>query len=377
MRLAASIRFEVLDIGPFVFSLVTALVLAGGTARAQVPGPADPSVEGSYMNNQILQQQQREADAARKATEVNTTPNHAPPVDTGDHGAGALRYWSKQPLVAADRNGLLGRWNSRGGAAIGGAGTQMGDISTMFGAGVGNMVSGMLGSVCDSMFGGGLIEFRPDSLVSIGPRGDARLITRVEYRGSGNHIAILPQTPGAFGVIAFSIKRDRIIADQLGCNMTRSGGSTQSASAATPANGVAPGPPGAAAGASGAAAVLAISSPLHSGDLFLLRHDIDVLLTNAGVKPSAGATASMTWHVACETRAPACLQGISAMRADNAILVKTDAGGRAQTAPLPAGRYYVFGAVQVSNRAMMWNVPVDLKAGTTSITLDQRNLSPL
>jgi hypothetical protein len=227
------------------------------------------------------------------------------------------------------------------------------------------------------MFGGGLIEFRPDSLVSIGPRSDARLITRVEYRGSGDHIAILPQTQGAFGVIAFSIKRDRIVADQVGCNMTRVGGGTQSASASTPANGVPPGTPGAAPGASGAGAVLAISSPLHGGDLFLLRHDIEVLLTNAGVKPSAGATASMTWHVACETRAPACLQGISAMREDNAILVKTDAGGRAQTAPLPAGRYFVFGAVQVSNRAMMWNVPVDLKSGTTSVTLDQRNLSPL
>ncbi|MGA2552732.1 MAG: hypothetical protein ABSF50_21525 [Burkholderiaceae bacterium] len=371
MKLAADIRLQLPDLILFVFPLVAALVFAG-TARAQVQ-MADPGVEGSYMNNQILQQQKREADAARQATEVKTTPNQAPPVDTGDHGAGALRYWSKQPLVAPDRNGLLGRWNSHGGAAIGGAGTQMGDISNMFGTGVGNMVSGMLGSVCDSMFGGGLIEFRPDSLVSISPRGDTRVITRVEYRGAGDHIAILPQTQGAFGVIAFSIKRDRIVADQLGCNMTRAGSGTRSASAPIPANGAAPD----TARASDPGGVLAITSPLHGGDLFLLRHDIDVLLTNAGVKPSAGATASMTWHAACETRAPACLQGISAMRADNAILVKTDAGGHAQTAPLPAGRYYVFGAVQVSNRAMMWNVPVDLKSGTNAVTLDQRNLSPL
>lgn len=376
MKPAASIRFEVSDMSSLVFFLMAAMIFAVGSARAQLPG--QPLDSTTYQNYQIQQQQKLEEENARKATEVNTMPNHpAPPVDTGDHGAAALRYWSKQPLVAADRNALLGRWNSHGGAAVGGAGTQMGDISNMFGSGVGNMVSGMLGSVCDSMFGGGLIEFRPDSLVSIGPRGDARLITRVEYRGFGDHIAILPQTQGAFGVIAFSIRRDRIVADQLGCNMTRAGGGTQTASASTPANAMSPGTLGAAPGVPGAAAVLAISSPLHGGDLFLLRHDIDVLLTNAGVKASAGATASMIWHVACQTHAPACLQGISAMRADNAILVKTDALGRARTAPLPPGRYYVFGAVQVSNQAMMWNVPVDLSSGTTSVTLDQRNLSPL
>ena len=53
----------------------------------------------------------------------------------------------------------------------------------------------------------------------------------------------------------------------------------------------------------------------------------------------------------------------------------TDAAGRGQTAPLPAGRYYVFNPVHVSNKPMMWNLPVDLKAGTNTLTLDQHNLT--
>jgi hypothetical protein len=57
--------------------------------------------------------------------------------------------------------------------------------------------------------------------------------------------------------------------------------------------------------------------------------------------------------------------------------VKTDAGGHARTAALPAGRYYVFGTFSIDNRKMMWNLPVDLREATTTLTLNQHNGIPV
>ena len=59
------------------------------------------------------------------------------------------------------------------------------------------------------------------------------------------------------------------------------------------------------------------------------------------------------------------------------VRVETDADGHAQSQPLPAGRYWVFGDGKVDNRAMLWNQPVDVKAGPATVTLDQRNASPV
>jgi hypothetical protein len=120
-----------------------------------------------------------------------------------------------------------------------------------------------------------------------------------------------------------------------------------------------------------------LATPLAGSNLLILRHNVNVALANGGLRAPPTSTPMKTWHVACELRTPLCQQGMQALVADTAGTTKTDAGGRAQTQPLPAGRYYVFGAVQISNRPMIWNVPVDLKAGTNSLTLDQYNVTPL
>jgi hypothetical protein len=66
---------------------------------------------------------------------------------------------------------------------------------------------------------------------------------------------------------------------------------------------------------------------------------------------------------------------VQAVAADTVGMAVTDAAGRGQTLPLPAGRYYVFNSVHISNKPMMWNLPVDLKAGANTLTLDQHNLT--
>ena len=111
--------------------------------------------------------------------------------------------------------------------------------------------------------------------------------------------------------------------------------------------------------------------------MFILKHDVEVALTNGGLKATSNGSAMMMWEMACANRTPACQQGAQALAADTAGIAVTDAAGRGQSPPLPAGHYYVFNSVHIANQPMMWNLPLDLKAGTNALTLDQRNLTPV
>jgi hypothetical protein len=234
------------------------------------------------------------------------------------------------------------------------------------------MASGMLQSVCDSMFGNGIVDFRPSTLVSIAPNGGEKVLTRVEYRGGGERIAVLPLDSGAFGVAVFGFNgHDRITADEIGCAMARA--SNASAVRAVPASAVSMQPT-----AAGAPAVISIATPFRGIDVMILKHSVNATLANGGLRALPNGTSMKTWHVACQMQTPVCQQGMRVVTADLAAgATRTDAGGRAEARTLPAGRYYVFGVVQIANRPMIWNLPVDLKSGPNSILLDLHNLTPV
>jgi hypothetical protein len=311
------------------------------------------------QQSQDLQQQQLQKDQQRNTEAAS-----------GSGRADARLIWERRPLVPPDRNPLIGRWNTHAAPPIGAKTSPLGDVGSLFGADVARMASGMLQSVCDSMFGSGMVDFRPNALVSIEPGGGEKVLTRVEYRGGADRIAVLP-VDGAFGVAVFGFDgRDRITAEEIGCAMARaSNASLKSSPAPTP------GAP-AIAGASGIA-VLSFATPLAGSNLLILRHNVNVALANGGLRAPPNGTPMKTWHLACQLRTPVCQQGMQALVADTVGTTKTDASGRAQTQPLLAGHYYVFGAVQIANRPMIWNLPVDLKAGTNSLTLDQHNVTPV
>lgn len=364
-------------------SCVIGAALLGGAcgsrlAWSQTPGAIpDPSTyQGSMRLQQQYDQQQQQFRNQQPQQfdqpQQQSQSRRQQQLQPSGAGVDARRIWERRPLVPADRNPLLGRWNTHAAPTVGGKDSPLGDIGSLFGADVARMASGMLQGVCDSMFGSGVVDFRPNALVSIGRGGSERVLTRVEYRGGGDRIAVLALDPGAFGVAVFDFKsHDRITAQEIGCAMARA----RDTPTAGPATARATTPPAFAGAAT--AGVLALATPLAGGNLLVLKHSVDVALTNGGVSASPNGTAMKAWHRACESRTPACQQGLHALMADAAFATRTDAGGRGQTRPLPAGRYYVFGAVRVANRPMIWNLPVDLKAGTNSITLDQHNLTPV
>lgn len=51
----------------------------------------------------------------------------------------------------------------------------------------------------------------------------------------------------------------------------------------------------------------------------------------------------------------------------------TDFGGKATIDGIPQGDYYVFGFYKSAKGFVIWNVPVSLKPGSNSLTLDQNN----
>ena len=274
--------------------------------------------------------------------------------------------WQKRPARTSEPEfAIFGRWNTHVAPPIGPKDSPLGDIGSVFGSDVAQLTAGMLQSVCDSMFGNGVVEFRPTTLVSVGRDGRERVLTRVEYHGGGDTIAVLPLDPGSFGAAVFDLKgHDKIIAKEIGCTMARAG----AAPTAQPGQTVAvsaPQPTG---------AVLVVTTPLRGGHVLIMKHEVEVALANGGLRATPNGSAMKMWEMACANRTPACQQGVQALAADTAGLAITDAGGRGQTPPLAAGRYYVFNSVHISNQPMMWNLPVDLKAGTNSLTLDQHNL---
>lgn len=51
----------------------------------------------------------------------------------------------------------------------------------------------MKGGMCEVLFGGGVFEFRRDALVGMDQSTPARELDKVEYRGSGKHVVVLPK----------------------------------------------------------------------------------------------------------------------------------------------------------------------------------------
>lgn len=364
-------------------SWTTTVLLAStvvcNTAFAQdAVGPSTPGAipnPGTYQGSmQIQQQQDQQAQQFRDQQNAQFQQNmpqqqqSAAPV-AGASGPDLRAIWIKRPLVPANQNPLFGRWNSHAAAPIGPKDSPLGDIGSVFGSDVAQLTAGMLQSVCDSMFGNGMVEFRPTTLVSVSG-GRERVLTRVEYHGGGDTIAVLPLDPGSFGAAVFDFKgHDKIIAKEIGCTMARAG----APATAQPGQAVAGSAPQAMGAGTGA--VLVVTTPLRGGHVFVLKHDVEVALTNGGLRATPNGSAMKLWGMACANQTPACQQGVQALAADTAGLAVTDAAGRGQTQPLPAGHYYVFNSVHIANKPMMWNLPVDLKAGANTLTLDQHNLT--
>ena len=371
-----------------LYSLLGALSLVGAcglpAAQAETPGelPKPWTYEGSMKLQQQYDQQrpqQRDQQWQGAVQQRQAQQNAA-----AAQGQAVLRAWQERPPLAPGHNPLLGRWNSQGASNAAARKLSGGNqLAGLLGPEMINMSNALLGGItgglCDSMLGRGLIEFRPTTLVAIGGDGTERVKYHVEYRGGGSRVVVLPKDAASFThmIVDFDTP-DHVTVAAVGCVMVRAGSAAAAAVAARAGGGATGG---------GGTAVLTLTAgatdrpgqftPAAGRDVWVLKDSADAALIRGGLQSSPDGSAMHNFMLACRRHTPDCQKGMKAIQTNTVSQVKTDAGGRAQTSTLPPGRYYVFGAVTFNQRPMVWQVPVDLRAGSNALALGLDNAYPV
>jgi hypothetical protein len=110
----------------------------------------------------------------------------------------------------------------------------------------------------------------------------------------------------------------------------------------------------------------------------LLRDSYANALAKGGVTVPPGVSPYKYVANACgPNRTPECQRMLDAVKASAASSVRADANGSAIFPGVPPGTYYLMISTRYNNQALTWSQPVQLKAGSNSITLDQGNATPI
>lgn len=128
---------------------------------------------------------------------------------------------------------------------------------------------------------------------------------------------------------------------------------------------------------SGLAAAPGTPNPLANRPYILLRHSYADALAIGGVTVPPGTSPYKYAGIACGTRTADCPKIMAAINADAASAARADATGAGTLPGLPPGTYYLMISAVFNRQPLIWGQAVELKPGPNSITLDQRNASPL
>jgi len=353
---------------------VILLVVVPFTPHALAETPGEIPKPWTYEGSKKLQEQQ-----------AQPTPQPSPaypqgPSQGGGRGASgggapgaaaadaARRTWLSRPPLPAERNPLLGKWTRP-------ASTQSKSNDPF--AQLGALARG---GMCEVLFGGGVFEFRPDSLIGMDARTPPQELDRVEYRGDAKHVVVVPKT--TIKLIEFDFDGpDRVNWTGQNCTLVRVGTSASPAAASgEPRKMASAAPSTSAASQADAGGVLALSvSALSPQDhvagrkVWILRADPQFVLIKAGLTQTPYGTVLQNWMRACQKKEQTCITGMQALQPYSAGFATADSAGHAQTPPLPAGRYWVLSDAKVDSRHLMWHQPVDVKGADAQMTLDGRN----
>jgi hypothetical protein len=265
---------------------IVGALLLGLAAQAAVAQSRPPTTEqlgrdpGALRQEAEQQRAQQQRDEQRQSQQqadqqYNDTLRQQQSRAAGDmaQAQAVRRTWQQRPPLAAEKNPLLGRWESLGtGQRRGGAPGLSPEMAQLANA----LIGGITGGLCDSMLSRGTIEFRPAGLVAIGADGRERPMYRAEYRGGGARVVVLPQGGTTFTHMIIDFDgADHATVATVGCGLARAGGGGP-ARAAMASNSVAatdPGPPqqqwtllGSSAANGGMDVYVAAASIRRSGD---------------------------------------------------------------------------------------------------------------
>ena len=118
-------------------------------------------------------------------------------------------------------------------------------------------------------------------------------------------------------------------------------------------------------------------NPLAGRPYILLRHSYGSALAIGGVTVPPGTSPYKYAGTACSTNSPDCPKVKAAINTDAASAVRGDANGAGTFPGVPPGTYYLMISAVYNKQPLIWGQAVQLKPGSNSITLDQRNATPL
>lgn len=118
-------------------------------------------------------------------------------------------------------------------------------------------------------------------------------------------------------------------------------------------------------------------NPLAGLPVVILKESLETILARAGLGQAGSPGSALTAYVrACQTRTPACQQTIQQVAPYVVTSARLDPNGGTTFGQAQLGTYYLVLETRYRGQHLLWNVRVDMKAGTNVLTLDQRNASP-
>lgn len=341
------------------------------TTPGQINDPG--TYRGSMANQAQEQQAYQQQEAANQQMQQRLDQNYSAYAPTGGGGATGAPSLKSKPLLPAAKNPLIGRWRQTATQA-----TNLGMLGGL--PGVGSMVNGAFAGGCQSIFGKGMIAFTPTQLNWVAPDGHEEILNHVEYRGDGANVIVIP-TDSDLPLIFGLPDHDHVVVAFLGCRMARAGVKPMPVAAvATP-------PPAAATGSESGRGTLDLKvgetrdgrfSAVPAGtQIWVTKENPDSNLVKAGFAADAGAPPIEKLFAACKVgqggSQASCSRGMQAMIAGSLGVARTDPDGHARTPALAPGRYYVVGFVPYQGHSLLWHLPVDVKAGANTMSLEPQN----
>ena len=121
-----------------------------------------------------------------------------------------------------------------------------------------------------------------------------------------------------------------------------------------------------------------VPNPLAGHPIVLLRASYADTLAQAGIAIPAGTSPYKFVADTCAAgRTPACQKILDAVNASGISAARADANGSVTLPGVPPGTYYLMISTRYNNQPLAWGQAVQLKAGSNSITLDQKSAVPI
>ena len=110
--------------------------------------------------------------------------------------------------------------------------------------------------------------------------------------------------------------------------------------------------------------------------LIVVKQSFEDILRNAGFgNATARQSAIANWGEMCKAQSPRCKQGLDAMKDSYLRMIKLGPNGNVSFNNVPAQTMWLVAIVPYGNQHFVWNLRVDVRAGTNSITFDKSNLA--